>query len=609
MTVAARALLSVVLLVGFYVLAVVQMLAGFALAGWLVTHTTAAIGAKIGVGVFLATVWAVGYGTWKAVRAAREEPPGLTLDRAAAPWLWAVVDELAAVVGTRGPDEIRLVPEVNAAVEERTRFMGLVGGRRHLYIGMPLLLAFSVAQLRSVLAHELGHYSGQHTRFAGISYRGRLALGRTIAQISPANLAGLVFRLYGSLYIRVENAVSRRQELAADRFSVRVAGREATASALRGVGVLDHAFAYYLLHHVRAGMEAGYAPDDLFGSFREMNAALGPAVAESYAREPAKLPSKWDTHPPLEARIAAIMATAEGPAAVDGGPAGVLVGDAARVGRELQSRVLDTAGRTVLPWPQFAAAAATAGLQSDVDAVLRSIGRSLGTPVPHVGAVLDHVAAGRLDAMAGPLFPGAAPAEARKLFVDRLATLLALAAVRSGAATWEHSWTGAATLVVADLDLGGIAALATDPSTVDEARHRLAARGVDLAAGEHVSRRMTVHGAEMYGGVVNVRFGDKRRDVLILDTGLLAVAPKKLWRGLAARRMARWIESGDAVAVAATHGAVFLPYEEIASARRTGRRFRWELTLHDGRHVPLRWTMTSEQVAGGRDALAKLLGD
>jgi len=78
--------------------------------------------------------------------------------------LWAEVRAIAAEVRTRVPDEVRLVADVNAAVSEDTRLLGLRGGRRYLYVGLPLLQAMNLAQFRSVLAHELGHYSHQHTR-------------------------------------------------------------------------------------------------------------------------------------------------------------------------------------------------------------------------------------------------------------------------------------------------------------------------------------------------------------------------------------------------------------------------------------------------------------
>lgn len=97
---------------------------------------------------------------WQLLRA-RPDPPdeGVAVDEAAAPELWRQVRELAAAVGTRPPDEIRLVARVNASVWEDTGLLGLRGGRRHLYVGAPLLLVWPVSRVRALLAHELGHYS------------------------------------------------------------------------------------------------------------------------------------------------------------------------------------------------------------------------------------------------------------------------------------------------------------------------------------------------------------------------------------------------------------------------------------------------------------------
>jgi Zn-dependent protease with chaperone function len=613
MPVVVRALISVAMLAGFYVLALLQLVAGIALAVWIASIATGVLAAKVGIAVFAGTVWAVGYGTWKALRAKLPAPHGLPLDRATAPYLWATVDELATVVGTRAPDEIYLVPEPNAGVEERSRLMGLIAGRRYMYIGMPLLQAFTVAQLRSVLAHELGHYSGRHTRLASVSYRGRLALGRTISQIGSGNVAGWIFRGYGRLYVMLENTVSRRQELAADLASVQVAGRDAAASALREVRVLDAAFGFYLNRYVGPGLAAGYAPDDLFAGFGELLHARADEIAELRANQPAGERSVWDTHPPLGTRLAAIMAAPESPVPVDHRPARLLVPDPARAGRVLQERILDTGKLTVLPWDQFATAAASAALQEDMDGLLRTVSRAVNQPVPHVGAVLDHIAAGRLDDIAAPIFPQATRREARKLFAEPLAALLSLAAVRSGVAHWQHSWTGPALLVDphgAELDLNDLAKLAADPATVEEARRQLAQRGIDVAAAAHVERRATARHAEIYGGIINMVVAKRRTDVLILSSGLLLVpGVARLKMSTAKRRIARWLESGDAGELAAMAGNRFIPYEEIVAAPKT-RKFpvRYELTLHSGERLDIRWGGETEAVADGSDLLAKALG-
>lgn len=613
MSVALRALIAVVLLAGFYVLAVVQLVAGLALAIWVGSFTSGAVAAKLGVAVFAATVWAVGYGTWKALRSKAAGPSGVPLDRANAPYLWATVDELARVVGTRPPDEIYLVPEVNAAVQERSRLMGLIGGRRYMYIGMPLFQAFTITQLRSVLAHELGHYSGQHTRLAVVSYRGRVALGRTISQIGVTNVAGWVFRGYARLYLMVENAVSRRQELEADLTSVRVASRAEAARALHEITVLAKAFGFYLDRYVAPGLKEGYAPDDLFGGFAQLLHARVDELARLRAEQPDEQRSLWDTHPPLGSRLAAIMAAPESPVMIDNRPAGLLVTDLTGAGRALQGEVLATERLTVLPWDQFSAAAANADLQENVDALLRSISRTVNQPVPNAGSVLDLIAAGRLDELAAPVYPQATRREARELFAEPLAALFSLAAVQSGAARWRHSWSGPIQLVGADgaeLDLSGPARLATDPATVADAYHQLVARGINVTAAQHVEQRLTTRDATILAGIVNVKIAKRRTDLVLLSHGLMLVpGVARLKAGTTLRRMARWIESGNADQLTAIEGSRFIPYEEMVAARRTGKfPIKYELTLHSGEEIVLRWGGETEEVAGGTELLGRVLG-
>ncbi|MFC7548514.1 M48 family metallopeptidase [Plantactinospora sp. GCM10030261] len=612
MTVALRAAISVAMLAGFYLLALGQLAAGIALAIWIGSVTTGALAAKVGIAVFLATVWAVGYGTWKAVRAKIEPPRGLPLRRDVAPQLWGMVDDIARVVGTRAPDEIYLVPDVNAAVSEHAKLMGLVAGKRYMLIGMPLLQAFNVAQLRSVLAHELGHYSGRHTRWAGISYRGREAMGRTIGYIGSGNLAGWIFKQYGKLFVVVHNAVGRQQEIEADQASVRVAGREAAASALREIRVLGAAFAFYLRRYVGPGLEFGYAPDDLFGGFRELLRARGDEIAELRSQQPEETRSRWDTHPPLSVRLAAIAASPAVPAFVDDRPAWTLIPAPDRAGRALQERILTGGQHTVLPWDTFLPATATADLQSNVDDLLRTLSRAVDQPVPHVGAVLDLIGAGRLNDLARPVFPQATREEAGKLFAEPLAALLSLAALRSSAAYWQPSWSGPIRLLGrdgADLDLTGTATLALDPVTQPEARRRLAALGIDPTAARHVQQRVGTEKSEVHGAVVTMIVGGKRTDVLILSHGLLLIPGIARYKtGMAKRRVAKLIESGQWRQQLTAEGSRFIPYEEIVAAPLV-RKFppKYELTLHGGERLEIRWGGQTDQLGDSGTLLAQAL--
>ena len=109
--------------------------------------------------------------------------------------------------------------EVNAAVLE-------VGRRRRVMIvGLPLLHLVTERGLRGVIAHELGHYAGGDTRLGPWIYRTREAIVRTDRRSSATRTATIAgrrppsaqpFIWYGKAFLRITNAISRRQEFAAD---------------------------------------------------------------------------------------------------------------------------------------------------------------------------------------------------------------------------------------------------------------------------------------------------------------------------------------------------------------------------------------------------------
>ncbi|WP_262283873.1 M48 family metallopeptidase [Micromonospora sp. MA102] len=589
-----RALASVVMLIGFYVVALLQLAAVAALGVWLFSHTSGVITGKLLLPLVVA-LGAVGVGLWKAIRTKNEPAPGLILDERAAPWLWATVRELAAAVGTRAPDEIRLVPEVNAAVGEQSRLLGLIGGRRTLYVGLPLLQAMRIDQLRSVLAHELGHYSGQHTRLGGVAYRGRLAIEETVERISPRNPVGWIFRGYAKLYLMVDNAASRRQELEADRSSVALAGTEAATSALRTLPALDAAWGFYMRRYVEPGWSAGLAPDDLFGGFAMLLQARREEIDELRENAPEPEPSRWDTHPPIGVRVAAMTATPGAVVAPDDRPAWTLLADVAGAGRQLQGLVVEHGGRRLLPWAEFVAESVAASVQRQADGIYRAAGRFTGTPTPGLPILLDLVRAGRLGEFAEQFFSGATRREAAAAFAGPMETLLDNAAVRSGRARWQLSWSGPAQLVGPagePLDLAGIAKLAVAPETLDEALARLAELGVDAAHATVVQARASARNADLIGGLANIKIDGREHDILVLDNGLVLIPdPGKSSEG--EKRLVALVGAVPVADLAARHP--YLPYEEITSVEvKREVPLKATLTLFDGRTVSVQELMASE---------------
>ncbi|MEU7024101.1 M48 family metallopeptidase [Streptomyces sp. NPDC046203] len=81
------------------------------------------------------------------------------LERSDAPHLFALLDEVAAAVGTRGVDIVVVEADANAGV----RTHGL-RQRRVLWLGMSLWAVLSPQERVALLGHEFGHYAHGDTR-------------------------------------------------------------------------------------------------------------------------------------------------------------------------------------------------------------------------------------------------------------------------------------------------------------------------------------------------------------------------------------------------------------------------------------------------------------
>jgi Zn-dependent protease with chaperone function len=596
-----RAALSILMLAGFYLLALALVAGLGAATVWAFSEHAGAGAAKLGYFTIIVAIGLV-VALWKVARAKPAPEPGLVLSPADAPELWATVRELADVAQTRVPDEIRLIAEVNAAVSEETRLLGLLGGKRHLYIGVPLLQGLTVAQMRSVLGHELGHYSQQHTRLGAIAYRGRTAIVATVQELS-GNVVGWFLKQYAKLYMLVSAAVSRRQELEADEISVRVAGRATAQSALREAPVVGAAWTFYERQYIGLGWENGYAPTsaDVFGGFARVLEARDAELAAMRAEAPEEEHSRWDTHPAIGLRIAAMDSMPEGEAQSDDRPASALVPRFEDRSAQVAARTVDVGSRTEVDWQTLTERSMPQAEQRHADLVYRGAARVAGRPAD-LSTVLDLVREGRLAPLVREFAPDVAEDDVAEAFAASMETLLGTAAVASGAASWRLSWSGPARLVGADgepLPLDEISRLALDPASVDEAVARLTALGVDATRGVQVAAKATAHGADAIGGLANVKVDGAQHDVLVLDTGLvLRPCPKKTDGGR--NRLIDLLRSGEIQDVAARNR--YIAFEDIREAVivKAGP-VRVDLTLHDGSVVTVHETWSGERLTKDSD--------
>lgn len=445
-----RAVLAVAMLLGVYILAV-GVVAALAFGLYeLVVHGFTGVGI---VKLFLLTVLvaaAVGRGLWAGMRRHRGDQPGIVLTGADQPRLWQEVRYLAGQVGTRVPDEIRLVHEVNAAVSESSRWLGLVPGTRRMYIGVPLLTGLSGLQMRSVLAHELGHYSGRHTGLAGVTYRGQESLQRMITHLGRGSWVARLFGLYGRLYVAVASSVNRRQELEADAFSARLAGKGVAISALQALPAIDAAWSFFLRTYVSVGPEQQQRrPRELFAGFRQFWAT--PERQQELDGLRAETPpverSVYDTHPSTPERVA-VISRLEAPDTPDeSGSAIELLDDPAGTLGRLEEWMFHGSSLTAVPWEEFVSTSLAAETHSNAVALIATMERG-GETQGDLGQALEALRLGWApELVANLMSPTADDEQVRQAAGQLVGDLVADALIQNGRASYRLSWTRGRPLV------------------------------------------------------------------------------------------------------------------------------------------------------------------
>ena len=299
----ARAVMALLLMVGFY---------GFslAIAGGLlwVPYYEATELERVHARLWLFCIVGAGSILWAIVpRVDRFEAPGPRLTPANAPYLFIIIEQVAKATSQPKPDEVYLLGDVNAFVTHRGGFMGF-GSRRVMGVGLPLLKGLSPAELRSVIAHEFGHFVSGDVALGPWIYKTRAAIFRALDHVGHMWLLAKLFELYGRMFMKMTMQVSREQEFVADATAARVAGVGAAMNALKRVEVIAPAYSSFYQNEVVPVFRAGYLPPIHVGFERYLADPGISTLFKDVARQNAlgAEAGEYDSHPPTAERVAAI---------------------------------------------------------------------------------------------------------------------------------------------------------------------------------------------------------------------------------------------------------------------------------------------------------------
>ena len=304
MSVAGRAILALLLTIGFYGLAL-GIAFGLLYLIYLEVVVVGRINVRLTIFAFIGAIVIL----WSILpRVDKFTAPGPRLTKKKFPALFNEIERTAKLTQQEMPRDVYLVPDVNAFVAERGGFMGF-GRRRVMGIGLPLFHLMTISELNSVLAHEFGHYYGGDTALGPWIYKTREAIVRTTINVAQTSkLLYIPFDAYAKMFLRITNAVSRQQEFSADRLAAKITGSNATISGLQTVHKYGYAFSVFFQQEYAPVIEAGYQPPMLEGFQTFLSSPkITEAVNKNYEQQLTEgVTNPYDSHPSLKERIAAL---------------------------------------------------------------------------------------------------------------------------------------------------------------------------------------------------------------------------------------------------------------------------------------------------------------
>ena len=282
--------------------------------------------------VLLPALWWV----MKSLRIKFEEPTGYEATRETFPELWKVVDALSEKLKTPKVHTILLQPGSNAAMEQFPR-LGIFGWQRNiLFIGIEFLLMLPEDEMRAIIAHELGHLSGNHSRFGGWVYRLRRTWGNILEAVertgsSGTRLTTAFIKWFAPRFNAHTFAFARENEYEADAASAQILSTSAIGRAL----IETHTVAPMLMHtywetfydQVSEMREPQSLPYSGLKTYLD-KAEVSPEMVQVLLDEELATESHYsDTHPGLAQRLAALNVTPDDYVYRRGAPAARWLGE------------------------------------------------------------------------------------------------------------------------------------------------------------------------------------------------------------------------------------------------------------------------------------------
>ncbi|OPC03814.1 hypothetical protein BAS09_09095 [Elizabethkingia ursingii] len=328
-------LVSLAILLAVISLAI-SFLKNFKIGFWTILIAGAMIGMGGIVFVFLIKfLFSVSKDNYEKIRVTKEKEPAL----------FQLIEETYQQVGAPAPKHVFLTTDVNAFVSYDSSFWSMfLPVKKNLTIGLGLINSTTVSELKSILAHEFGHFSqrsmkvGSYTNqaqkmlydmlynnekfFKNISgFAGVHAIFYLFVMIAVYFIRGIQWilaRLFDFLFSK-HLSLSRQMEFNADAIAAHVVGSKVSAESLLRLSLSEMAFTkplnFFYAHNKTYYTDNLYADQTVLMDFyaEEYSHKLVnqlPLVtleeSEKYNLSKLEIEDKWSSHPSIKDRVQAI---------------------------------------------------------------------------------------------------------------------------------------------------------------------------------------------------------------------------------------------------------------------------------------------------------------
>ncbi|SIP87429.1 Zn-dependent protease with chaperone function [Chryseobacterium sp. RU37D] len=268
----------------------------------------------------------------------------IEIDRKLQPELFAIIDEIVAEIKVQKPGKVFLSPEVNASVSYNSLFWSMfLPVKKNLTIGMGLINSSTVGELKTVLAHEFGHFSQRSMKIGGYVSQAEKIIFDTVYNNKDFEnslkhgsghwafqLAGMVsvgfisifqyiLKFFSDFLFKNNASLRKEMEFHADAVATYVTNPKEQTDSLLRMDLSSEAFNSVFMFYAESNNK--YLPENLFENqtllmkiFSERNhhsyennlPKVGIEDLRRYNKSKIEIEDQWSFHPETDKRIEAI---------------------------------------------------------------------------------------------------------------------------------------------------------------------------------------------------------------------------------------------------------------------------------------------------------------